>query len=463
MTTAHWVYVLGILVVVATMIFRRNVVIPCIAFTFIMGFLFFGNVVTSVQVVFNASLVAAKELLGIFIIIGCMVALLKTLQATGADELFVKPLNKMMTGPLISYVVIIIATVIISLCFWPTPAAPLLGALLIPAAIKVGLPPMMAAVALALAGQGMTLAADTFIQAAPGITAGAAGVPIELVTSKTLILTLITGIIAIVLAWIMNKKEINEFDPKAFEKQAAATAETGTAAMEEKKASDPAHGRIMVWVLALAFAGVIFSMFYFDIKGGDSSALLGGVALLIVCFASLLHDGVKGLDTVADYVADGLVFAFKVMGPIIPIAGFFFIGSADFAPAILGEGAPGYLFDIGQIIGEAIPPTGFLAGYGLLILGAITGLDGSGFSGLPVVGTLAGAMAGGNANVAATLGSIGQMGAIWFGGGTLVAWSSLVAVAGICGVSVLDLVRKNLIPVLAGLFVSTLFAVMFLM
>lgn len=463
MTTAHWLYVIGVLVVVATMIFRRNVVIPCIIFTFVIGLYFAGSAVSAVQVVFNASLVAAKELFGIFLIIGLMVALLKTLQATGADELFVKPLNKMMTGPLVSYIVIIIATVVISLFFWPTPAAPLLGALLIPAAIKVGLPPMMAAVALALAGQGMTLAGDTLIQAAPGITAGAAGVPVELVTSKALILTLITGIIAIVLAWIMNKKEIDAFDAKAHEAQAAATAETGAATIAETTAKDSSKGKTMVWVMALAFAGVIFSMFAFDIKGGDSSALLGGAAILIVCFAAMLTDGIKGLDTVADFIADGLVFAFKVMGPIIPIAGFFFLGSADFAPAILGEGAPGYLFDIGKIIGEAIPPTGFAAGFGLLILGAITGLDGSGFSGLPVVGTLAGAMAGGNANVAATLGSIGQMGAIWFGGGALVAWSSLVAVAGICGVSVLDLVRKNLIPVLVGLFVSTCFAVFFLM
>lgn len=463
MTTAHWLYVIGVLVVVATMIFRRNVVIPCIVFTLGIGWYYLGSPISAVQVVFNASLVAAKELFGIFLIIGLMVALLKVLQNEGADELIVKPLNNMMSGPMVSYIVLIIATVIISLFFWPTPAAPLLGALLIPAAIRAGLPPMMAAIALALAGQGMTLAGDTLIQAAPGITAGAAGVPVELVTNKALILTLITGIVAITLAWIMNKKEINAFDPRVHEAQAAATAEAGAAALAETRGKNAAKGKILVWILGLSMAAVVFSMFAFDIKGGDSSALLGGVALLVICFGSFLSDGIKGLDTVADFISDGLVFAFKVMGPIIPIAGFFFLGSNDFAPVILGEGAPGFLFDIGQIIGQSIPPTGFAAGFGLLILGAITGLDGSGFSGLPVVGTLAGAMAGGNANVAATLASIGQMGAIWFGGGALVAWSSLVAVAGICGVSVLDLVRKNLIPVLVGLFVSTVCAVLFFM
>ena len=60
---------------------------------------------------------------------------------------------------------------------------------------------------------------------------------------------------------------------------------------------------------------------------------------------------------------------------------------------------------------------------------------------------------------ASTLGAIGQMGAIWTGGGTIVAWSSLVAIAGFCGVSVLALVRKNFIPVISGLIVSTIVAV----
>ncbi|WP_366922287.1 hypothetical protein MFMK1_002734 [Metallumcola ferriviriculae] len=464
MTMAHWLYIIGVLVVVLTMLFRRNVVIPCVLFTFLIGSYYLGSMVGGVQVVFNASLVAAKELFSIFLIIGLMVGLLKAISAEGADEMMIKPMKGLMSTPLVSYLVIIVATVIISLFFWPTPAAPLLGALLIPAAVAAGLPPMMAAIALALAGQGMTLAADTLIQAAPGITAGAAGVPVEMLTSKATLLSLIAGVIALSMAWFMNRKEIKSFNPKAHEAEMAATKEVAAQEVAQgKEQADPVKGKILIWVLGISMLAVIVSMFAFDIKGGDSSALLGGVAILVISFAAMLSHGARGLDTVADYIADGLVFAFKVMGPIIPIAGFFFLGGAESAPAILGDGAPGFLFDVGKIVAGVIPANGFAAGFGLLILGAITGLDGSGFSGLPVVGTLAGAMAGGNANVAATLGSLGQMGAIWFGGGTLVAWSSLVAVAGICGVSVLELVRKNMIPVLTGLFVTTIFAVVFMM
>ena len=89
----------------------------------------------------------------------------------------------------------------------------------------------------------------------------------------------------------------------------------------------------------------------------------------------------------------------------------------------------------------------------------ITGIDGSGFSGLPLTGALSGALAATSGMQAATLAAIGQMGAVWTGGGTLIAWSSLIAVAGFARVPVQDAVRALAVPVLAGLAVSTFLAV----
>ncbi|HUG57900.1 MAG TPA: hypothetical protein VL002_06675, partial [Candidimonas sp.] len=60
----------------------------------------------------------------------------------------------------------------------------------------------------------------------------------------------------------------------------------------------------------------------------------------------------------------------------------------------------------------------------------------------------------------ATLAAVGQMGAIWTGGGTLIAWSSLIAVAGFARVHILDLVRALMMPVLIALFLSTICAVL---
>src|SRR3712207_8636638 len=56
---------------------------------------------------------------------------------------------------------------VLSLFFWPTPALALVGALLIPAAVRAGLPAIGAAMAAALAGQGMALSSDYVIGVAP--------------------------------------------------------------------------------------------------------------------------------------------------------------------------------------------------------------------------------------------------------------------------------------------------------
>jgi hypothetical protein len=61
---------------------------------------------------------------------------------------------------------------------------------------------------------------------------------------------------------------------------------------------------------------------------------------------------------------------------------------------------------------------------------------------------------------ATTLAAVGQMGAVWTGGGTLIAWSSLIAVTGFCRVPVLEAVRVLFLPVCAGLMVSTLISVL---
>jgi hypothetical protein len=59
--------------------------------------------------------------------------------------------------------------------------------------------------------------------------------------------------------------------------------------------------------------------------------------------------------------------------------------------------------------------------------------------------------------------AIGQMGAVWSGGGTIAAWAfGLVATAGVAGVNPLDLARKNFIPVACGLTAASIVAVFML-
>ncbi|WP_277673945.1 hypothetical protein [Piscibacillus halophilus] len=465
LTIAHWLYALVTLVVILTMVFRKGVVLPTLLGTFLVAWIYKGSLVTGFTAVFNANLTAAKELFSIFLIITFMVALLHSLKDIGAEQQMIAPVQKVMTNGHVAFLVLVGTTFVISLFFWPTPAVPLIGALLIPAAVRVGLPVMGAAMIVALAGQGMALAADNVIQVAPMLSASSAGVETGVVADKALILSLVTGIVAITLAYFMIRKQIRKpNDPANVDslKQLPGQEDVEVVSNNEK------WKKFFAVLVPLAMLGVMIFMVYTKFEGGrsggfeggDGAALIGGVAVILLAFATMAYGKVKALDRVSEHIVSGFVFAFKAMGPVIPIAGFFFLGSSEFAGNILSMGEaepPGFLFDLVQAGQNAIPESAFLTAFGILIIGIITGLDGSGFSGLPLTGALSGALANGGLDPS-TLAAIGQMGSIWTGGGTIVAWSSLVAVAGFCGVSALDLARKNFIPVMIGLIVSTLVA-----
>ncbi|SEQ14149.1 hypothetical protein [Piscibacillus halophilus] len=465
LTIAHWLYALVTLVVILTMVFRKGVVLPTLLGTFLVAWIYKGSLVTGFTAVFNANLTAAKELFSIFLIITFMVALLHSLKDIGADQQMIAPVQIVMTNGHVAFLVLVGTTFVISLFFWPTPAVPLIGALLIPAAVRVGLPVMGAAMIVALAGQGMALAADYVIQVAPMLSASSAGVETGVVADKALILSLVTGIVAITLAYFMIRKQIRKpNDPANVDslKQLPGQEDVEVVSNNEK------WKKFFAVLVPLAMLGVMIFMVYTKFEGGrsggfeggDGAALIGGVAVILLAFATMAYGKVKALDRVSEHIVSGFVFAFKAMGPVIPIAGFFFLGSSEFAGNILSMGEaepPGFLFDLVQAGQNAIPESAFLTAFGILIIGIITGLDGSGFSGLPLTGALSGALANGGLDPS-TLAAVGQMGSIWTGGGTIVAWSSLVAVAGFCGVSALDLARKNFIPVMIGLIVSTLVA-----
>ncbi|MFD2637860.1 hypothetical protein [Piscibacillus salipiscarius] len=465
LTLAHWLYAFVTLVVILTMVFRKGVVLPTLLGTFLVAWVYKGSLVTGFTAVFNANLTAAKELFSIFLIITFMVALLHSLKDLGADQQMIAPVQRIMTNGHVAFLVLVGSTFVISLFFWPTPAVPLIGALLIPAAVRVGMPIMGAAMVMALAGQGMALASDYVIQVAPMLSATAAGVETAVVADKALILSLITGIVAITFVYLTMRKQIRKpNDPINLEnvKNLPGQEEADVAPTSEK------WQKFFAVLVPLAMLGVMIFMVYTKFEGGrsggfeggDGAALIGGVAVILLAFATMAYGKVKALDRVSEHIVSGFVFAFKAMGPVIPIAGFFFLGSSDFAGSILSMGEadpPAFLFDLVQAGQNAIPESAFLTAFGILIIGIITGLDGSGFSGLPLTGALSGALANGGLEPS-TLAAIGQMGSIWTGGGTIVAWSSLVAVAGFCGVSALELARKNFIPVMLGLIVSTLIA-----
>ena len=400
-----------------------------------------------------------------------------------------------------AYFILALVTYLISLFFWPTPAVPLVAAVLLPAAIAAGLPPIAGAMAIAIAGQGMALSSDYVIGVAPGISAKAAGgISAVAVGDKALLLSWVVGMIALFLSyfkirkyivpgnnallerWELNPVGINAqvegggtFNKAEIAQGTAHDTDLGTnseleAALKKTKSTEGAS-KLFAVITPLAFLIVILVMLgpkfiqgAPDLKGGDAAMLIGGVAALLMIWATTARNGFrKMLDTAADHITDGFVFAFKAMGAVLPIAGFFFIGSHETAGPILGIAAgqpvPDLLFELVKASQHLIPDSQLLVSFGVLIMGMITGIDGSGFAGLPLTGTLSGALGPASGMDVSALAALGQMGAVWTGGGTLIAWSSLIAVAGFARVNVLELARALLIPVVLGLIASVFTAV----
>lgn len=471
LTLSHWLYGLFTLLIILTMVFRRGVVFPSLLGTFVIALAYNRNLIDGFMTIFNANLVAATELFNIFLIITFMLALLHSLRDLGADHRMVKPIQKLMVNGHISFFVLVGVTYVISLFFWPTPAVPLICALLVPAAVRSGLPIMMAAVAVAIAGQGMALSSDYIVQVAPSLSATSSGLSVSAIADKALILSIISGGVAITIAYLYYRRTIRTKDDMKNETELEAL----QFEEDEKNAAHTKHlttwSKLFAVFVPLALSGVVIYMIYTKLvsgrmgglEGGEGAAFIGGVAVILLLLSTVAFGRQHALDYISSHITNGFVFAFKAMGPVIPIAGFFFLGSEEFAGEILGieEQSPAFLFDLVQSMQQFIPQSALLAALSLLVIGIVTGLDGSGFSGLPLTGSLAVSLQSSSIDPA-TLAAIGQMGAIWTGGGTLVAWSSLIAIAGFCGVSVMELVRRNFLPVIIGLIVSTICAVFLL-
>jgi hypothetical protein len=449
----HWLYLAVIIVVITAMIMKRDVVLPCLIGIFLIGLVHTSSLVGATQTLFRALLVAGEDLFDIMLVIALMVAMLKSLQRIGADVLMVSPAKSFMKTPTVAFLVLGAVMYIAALFFWPTPATALVGVILIPVAVNAGLPAINAAMAVNILGHGMALSGDWVIQGAPGLTERSAGLAPGAVLGDVVILSLITGVVAMGVAIYMIQKDI----------KAAKGQPKSVLINDAKEVKITSTSKFFATLVPVAFLAVIVTMVYLKIRGGSATALLGGTATAMLVFSTLANEKGKALEEIVGHIREGLMYAVKIFAPVIPIAGFFFLG-AGAAESILGEGAPKLLFDLGSQMAQAIPLNKFALSFGNMIIGIITGLDGSGFSGLPLTASLAQALGGPAGVRVEAMAAIGQMGAVWSGGGTLTAWAfGLVAAAGIAGVSPLELARKNFIPVMSGLVVASIVAAVFLM
>ena len=451
LTGAHYIYILFMIIILITMIMKKESVIPCVIGIFLLGLFYKKSLVGALAAIFTSFIVALGELGPIILIIGIMVALSKSLEENNAIDFMVKPFSKLIKNSTTAFFVAGLAMFLMSWFFWPSPASALVGAIFLPIAIRSGLPAMGLAVSMNLFGHGLALSTDFIIQGAPSITAGAAGIPVESVMREGMILFWVMGIVTIAVAFYMLRRDLKN---GMFDKELATTKD-----FEVKEVGTRA--KISVFLVLIGFILDIVAMYKFDLKGGDASALLGGTAVSLLVIINTLNNPKTSLDKVAEHIIEGFTFAIKIFAVIIPIAAFFYMGDAPIVQVfgeVLPKGSQGLLSDIGLALSQAMPFNKVAAASIETIVGAITGLDGSGFSGMSLAGSLASVFGTAiDVNVGA-LTALGQIAAIWVGGGCLVPWS-LIAAAAICGVSPIELGKRNFIPIMIGLAVTTIVAI----
>ncbi|HBU81253.1 MAG TPA: hypothetical protein DEF35_06380 [Paenibacillus sp.] len=467
----HYVYLAFIVLIIAVMVRRRDTTIICVAGIMTIGFLATETLSGSVSGIFSSFIYAAKELLGTIFIISIIVAMSRVLIRTGINEVMVKPLTRFIHSPQVAYWGIGFIMMIVSLFFWPSPAVALVGAVLLPVAVRVGLPPIGAAIAMNLFGHGIALSGDYIIQGAPKLTADAAGLPVTAVMTASVPLVIVMGTVSTVTAFWMLRKEMKSGstvklrDPVLGEAAAALPPSLDSAPVSGGPSvqHQPMPHRLQktfALIIPLLFAADVILMFLLQLQGGDATALIGGTAVLILIAVSLAAHRHTGPEETTNYLIEGFQFGFKVFGPVIPIAAFFYLGDAAITELFnnpLPAGSHGIVNDLGVALAGLVPLNNTVGAITMTVTGAVTGMDGSGFSGISLVGSIA-SMFAGSADSAPVLTALGQVAAIWVGGGTLIPWA-LIPAAAICGVSPFELARRNLKPVLLGLTVTTIVAI----
>lgn len=438
LTPLHYAYLIGVIVILAVMVLKKDTPAVCIAFLFILGLIGLKSVTGGIITVFSAVLYAGREFMEVLATIALVTSLSKCLKDLGSDYLMMVPMAGIMKTPSLTWWILGLTMFLFSLFLWPSPSVALVGAIMLPFAVKAGLNPLAAAMAMNLFGHGFALSYDVVIQGAPAISAGAAGLDTSSILRQAWPLFWMMGIVTVLSAYVLNRSQLDARGPRL--------------SIQAEPSRPQGHKKAALFLAVftpIAFAGDIILMLLCGLKGGDATSMVSGTALLITCLGALLGFGKQSLEKVTGYVTEGFLFAIRIFAPVIIIGAFFFLGG-DRITSIMGERFNrGIMNDWALWLAQNAPLNKYMAAFIQMVVGGLTGLDGSGFSGLPLTGALARTFGTATGSSVPVMAALGQITAIFVGGGTIVPWG-LIPVAAICNVSPLELARKNLIPVCIG-------------
>lgn len=457
LTPLHYIYLIFIIIIIAAMVKKKDISLICIIGIFILGLVGTESVYKSAMGVFNSFVYATKELMPTIFIISIITAMSNTLMASGINDEIVSPFKGVIKNYWVAYWVIGIVMMIMSWFFWPSPAVALIGALFLPIAKRAGLPAMGVAVSMNLFGHGIALSSDYIIQAAPKLTADAAGISVANVISASVPLVITMGIVTTAAGFYFIRRDIKAgllLDVYKLEEEAN---NKSSMLISSKKMR-----RLLALLILVLFALDILIMYIAKLQGGDATALIGGTAVFILSLISIISYRKKAFEKITDDLVKGLQFGFKIFGIVIPVAAFFYLGDSafnDIFGKILPEASHGIVNDLGLALANIVPLNSVVSASTITAVGAITGLDGSGFSGISLVGSISKIFSAALGGGVATLTALGQIAGIWVGGGTIIPWA-VIPVAAICGVDAFELAKKNIKPVVIGLVATTLVAML---
>ncbi|WP_435201905.1 hypothetical protein [Janibacter sp. GS2] len=151
-TVAQSLYLIGVAVLLLVMLRRKNVIVPAVIATIITAWAFTGSFFKGLAAPFNGLIVATTELLNLFLVLAVISAMTGAMRVMKTDSLMAQPLTRFMRNGHTAFVVLFLASYLMSLVFWPTPTLAILAAALIPAALAAGLTRLGAAIAIAISG-----------------------------------------------------------------------------------------------------------------------------------------------------------------------------------------------------------------------------------------------------------------------------------------------------------------------
>jgi len=457
LTAAHWVYAFFVLLVFLSIAFKVDTAIVAIVGMFVLGWIVLGSPIAGLQSIFNGVVRAGIVLIDIVAIISIVVGLAKALEPMGVMVLMVRPFKKLFTPPALAWWLTGILMYFFSLFLWPSPSAALIGAVLLPTGLAVGVPAITMAMSMNLFGHGAALAQDLVIQAAPNMTATAAGVPVNDILSASMPLNIVASVVCIAVAWFFYAR-------KDIKNAAATNAKYPSTYLQKSEFTDDPNrvfstpAKVAAIVLPIVFILDAVALIMLEIRGGDATAVLGGTCIAVMAIFLIWEYGKDGIEKITSGVQEGFKFGMHCFAPVFLVAGFYLMGVEGYAQQILGPNAHNLVNDLIMSVNNAVPMNKFIVGPLHMVLSALTGLDGSGFNDLPLMGGLAaGWGAALNINVP-YLAALGQITMIWIGAGCVVPWS-LIAVSAVTGTSAMDLGRRNFLPVMCGLVAATIVAV----